>query len=73
MLLRRAFSLEPFHLDTSLLLARALVRIGRRDEARSLLVRLALEKHGAALRRVQWALVRCAPSPRSLWQLVRGA
>lgn len=61
-LLRQAFSLEPFQLDTSLFLARTLARTGHKAEARSLLVRLAWEKHGRALVRVRWALLCCVPT-----------
>jgi tetratricopeptide (TPR) repeat protein len=55
-LLRRAFSLEPFQLEVSLSVARALLRTGRRQEARSLLVRLAFERRPA-----RWALIRAFP------------
>lgn len=58
-LLRQAFSLEPFSIETSLQLSESLRRTGRRQEARSLIVRLAFEKRDVRLR---WELVRCAPS-----------
>ncbi len=70
-LLRRAFSLEPFHPEVSLALGHALIGAGRRSEARLLWLRLGLaRRRDDVVRRAHWALARHFLSPQSLWRVL---
>ena len=70
-LLRRAVEVEPWHLETVLLLARLLGRQGQRDEARALAAGLEARVRGPALRRVRWLAFRLSPGLRTFWRWLR--
>jgi hypothetical protein len=70
-LLRRAFSLEPFHPEVGLALGHALLKTGHRAEARIMWLRIGLARHHAAIvRRARWALARHFPTPINLWRII---
>lgn len=70
-LLRRAFSLEPFHPDVGLALGHALLATGRKAEARSLWLRIGLAaRRRDIVRRARWALARHFPTPINLWRVL---
>jgi tetratricopeptide (TPR) repeat protein len=70
-LLGKALELEPYHLETCLVLVPVLVRAGHRDSARELLAKLEERTRGPALRRVRWAAFRAAPGFGTFWRWVR--
>ncbi|ABS26791.1 lipopolysaccharide assembly protein LapB [Anaeromyxobacter sp. Fw109-5] len=72
-LLRFALELEPMHVEARLTLAPLLAALGERVEARAILRALEGHARGRDLRRVRWAALRLAPSPRALWRWVAAA
>lgn len=72
-LLRRALEIEPFHVETTLDLARVLRRTGQREEATRLLRGIAVRNRGRPLRRIRGAQVRLSPTPAALWRWLRAA
>jgi thioredoxin-like negative regulator of GroEL len=72
-LLRQAFDIEPWHFEATYTLARLLLKIGERREARQLLEGLAQRMEGRNLRRALATLFRMAPSLGAAWQWVRAA
>ncbi|MBI5067352.1 MAG: tetratricopeptide repeat protein [Deltaproteobacteria bacterium] len=70
-LLRRAREIEPWHLETVLLLARLLARTGEREEARALCAGLEARVRGPALRRARWLSFRLSPGLRTFWRWLR--
>jgi tetratricopeptide (TPR) repeat protein len=72
-LLEHVQTIEPWHLESGLTLARDLARGGRRDEARELLEGLVERNEKRNLRRVRGALFRLSPTPAALWRWLRAA
>jgi tetratricopeptide (TPR) repeat protein len=72
-LLRRALEIEPYHVETTLDLARVRRRAGQRDEATRLLQGIASRNRGPMLRRIRGAQLRLRPTPAALWRWVRAA
>jgi tetratricopeptide (TPR) repeat protein len=70
-LLRRARSIDPWHLEAVFELARQLARADQRDEARLLFDGLAQRTHGERLRRVRAAQLRLDCSIASAWRWIR--
>lgn len=70
-LLRRAAEIEPWHLETALLLARLLARQGQRSEAVALAAGLESRVRGPALRRVRWLAFRLSPGLGTFWRWLR--
>lgn len=70
-LLGRAATLEPWHPETTVLLARVKVRAGRRDEALALLDALAARTGGRARARARRLAFRLSPTPVRLWRWLR--
>ncbi len=70
-LLRRALEVEPWHLDTVLLLAPLLARAGQPEEARALAAGLEARVRGPALRRARWLSFRLAPGLGTFWRWLR--
>jgi thioredoxin-like negative regulator of GroEL len=67
-LLLRARKLEPRHVETGLALARALVRVGGRREAASLLANMGTWTRGRERRRVRMRHLLLAPGPGTAWR-----
>jgi tetratricopeptide (TPR) repeat protein len=72
-LLRRALEIEPFHVDTTLDLARVRRRAGQREEATRLLQGIAARNRGRTLRRIRGAQLRLRPTPAAVWRWLRAA
>lgn len=72
-LLKRALEIEPFHVDTTLDLARIRRRAGQREEAARLLLGIAARNRGRTLRRIRGAQLRLRPTPAALWRWLRAA
>jgi len=70
-LLRHALEIEPWHLDTVLVLAPLLARAARRQEARALAAGLESRVRGPALRRARWLSFRLAPGLGTFWRWLR--
>lgn len=71
--LRRALEIEPWHPQATLLLARALAKDGRIDDALSLLDALGARVRGKVLRRVRRLAFFLSPTPARLWRWIRSA
>ena len=71
--MKRGLEIEPYHVDTTLDLARVRRRAGQRDEATRLLQGIAARNHGRTLRRIRGAQLRLRPTPAALWRWVRAA
>jgi Flp pilus assembly protein TadD len=67
-LLRRAHELDPYHLEVTIALGRALRRSGQRAEARRLLEALLPLVEGPAVRKVRAAIFWAHPTPVTGWR-----
>ena len=67
-LLRRALELEPWHLETTLHLARLLAGGREKEEALALLEDIAGRVRGKGRRRVRRAIFRISPTPANAWR-----
>ena len=67
-LLRRALEVEPWHLETTLRLARFLAGGREKEEALALLEDIAGRVHGKGRRRVRRAIFRISPTPANAWR-----
>jgi hypothetical protein len=67
-LLLRARKLEPRQVETGLALARALVKVGARRQAASLLANMATWTRGRERRRVRMRHLVLAPGPGTAWR-----
>jgi Tfp pilus assembly protein PilF len=67
-LLSRALEIEPWHLETCLVLVPLLARNGRGDSARQLVDGLLARYRGRARRRVRWLGFRLWPGPATFWR-----
>jgi len=67
-LLLRARKMEPRHVETGLALARALVKVGARRQAASLLANMATWTRGRERRRVRMRHLVLAPGPGTAWR-----
>jgi Tfp pilus assembly protein PilF len=67
-LLARALEIEPWHLDTCLVLVPLLARNGRGGSARELVDGLLVRYRGRARRRVRWLAFRVWPGPATFWR-----
>lgn len=72
-LLRKAFSIAPWHYEVTFELARLLARTGNKEEALRLYDGLAVRSRGLHLRRVRSAIMKLSPSPVSAWRWLRAA
>jgi len=71
-LLTVAVQIDDADLDVMLDLARLCRKVGRRDDAQSVLDKLAARTRGAGLRRVRRELFALGPSPRTAWRWLFG-
>lgn len=69
--LRRALEIEPWQPEATMLLARALAKDGRIDDALSLLDGLGTRVRGKALRRARRLAFFLSPTPARLWRWLR--
>lgn len=67
-LLRKALEIEPWHLESTLQLARLLARDGDKQEALALLDDVAGRVRGRGRRRVRRAMFRISPTPANAWR-----
>lgn len=70
-LLGKALELEPWHLETCLVLVPILARSGHGATAREYLDGLEARCRGPARRRVRWVAFRVSPGLRTLWRWLR--
>ncbi|HSN92432.1 MAG TPA: tetratricopeptide repeat protein [Anaeromyxobacteraceae bacterium] len=71
--LRRALEIEPWHPEATMMLARALAKDGRIDDALSLLDALGTRVRGRILRRSRRLAFFLSPTPARLWRWLRSA
>lgn len=69
-LLRRAYEIDPRHVESGLALARALARIGNRRGALAVLAQMERWARGRARRRVRARQLLVAPGPGTAWRWV---
>ncbi|MEQ8279403.1 MAG: tetratricopeptide repeat protein [Deltaproteobacteria bacterium] len=72
-LLEHVRTIDTWHVEGGLALARDLVADGQSDEARTLLDGLAERNEGATLKKVRWAAFALQPSFGSAWRWLRAA
>jgi Tfp pilus assembly protein PilF len=70
-LLGKALEIEPWHLETCLVLVPVLSRNGHGDSAREFLHGLEKRYRGPALRRVRWAAFKLSPGVGTFWRWLR--
>ncbi len=70
-LLAKALEIEPWHLDTCLVLAPLLARHGKPDAARKMIDGLLARHPGPARRRIRWAAFRMWPGLGTFWRWLR--
>jgi Tfp pilus assembly protein PilF len=70
-LLGKALEIEPYHLETCLVLLPVLAGAGHADSARELVAKLEKRYRGPALRRVRWAAFKLSPGPGTFWRWLR--
>ena len=70
-LLGKALEIEPYHLETCLVLIPVLAGAGHADSARELIGKLEKRYRGPALRRVRWAAFKLSPGVRTLWRWLK--
>ncbi len=70
-LLGKALEIEPYHLETCLVLIPVLKREGHADSARELVAKLEKRYGGPALRRVRWAAFKLSPGVATFWRWLR--
>lgn len=67
-LLRRAYRIDPRHVDTGIAFARGLARAGNRRGALTVLGEMGAWARGRSLRRIRTRQLLIAPGPRSAWR-----
>ena len=72
-LLRMAVKIEPWQFESTLALARLLVKAGAKPEARRFYEGLVERNRAARLRKVRAAMFRTSPTPGAAWRWLRAA
>jgi len=72
-LLGRALEIEPWHLETCLVLVPVLARNGHPAKARQFVDGLLARTRGPARRRIRWVAFRTSPGVRTFWRWLRNA
>lgn len=70
-LLAKALEIEPWHLDTCLVLAPLLARYGKPDAARKMIDGLLARYPGPTRRRIRWVAFRIWPGLGTFWRWLR--